>query len=297
MHTRTTIALLAAVTGFASVEPAAAQARMKSDTALASMVAAERAFSQHSARGGTQAAFLAYLAENSVIYRPRAVKALVYLRARPMPAELLLVWEPVFADIAASGDLGYTTGPWIGSSRSERNSEPSFGEYVTLWRRQADGRWKAELDAGIAHSADPIGPQGLETPSAPAWRSRGRAGNDLASLLAADSALAAAAAANGAGPAFRTRATDHMRLLRTGRFPLQGDSARAFLRATSGYTWKPAAGAVSKAGDLGYTYGPYALLTEPGGRQATETGDYLRIWRRAGNGEWQVALDLTSPAQ
>lgn len=289
--------LIGLVLGCLGMTPAVAQNRVESDTALASMVAAERAFAQHSIRAGTQAAFLAYMASNGVLYRPRAVKALPWLQARPMPRDLALVWEPVFADVSAAGDLGYTTGPWIGSSRSRTDVEPTFGEYVTIWRRQEDGRWKAELDAGIAHGADPVGPAPIQAAPAPAWRRSDAASSDaLASLLAADSLLAAEASATGAGRAFRKRAAGHLRLLRNGRFPLASDSAAAFLQATPGYTWKPAAGAVSRSGDIGYTYGPYVVLTAIGSREASESGDYVRIWRRNRAGEWQVVLDLTSPA-
>ncbi|HEX2167010.1 MAG TPA: hypothetical protein VHG09_07185 [Longimicrobiales bacterium] len=289
--------IIAAVIGCTGALPALAQNRLESDTALASMVAAERAFARHSLDAGTQAAFLRFMAEDGVIYRPLAVKAHVWLAARPMPAHLALVWEPVFADASAAGDFGYTTGPWIATSRAG-DADPTFGEYVTIWRRQDDGAWKAELDAGIAHGPDPVGPAPIVAAPAPAWqRSGAQAGNALASLMSADSTLAAAAAAEGAAPAFRQRAARNMRLLRNGRFPLTADSANAFLRATPGYTWKAAAGKVSSSGDMGYTFGPYVLLTERGGRTASERGDFVRIWRRDRDGEWRVALDLTSPRQ
>lgn len=278
--------------------PAFTQDRLESDTALASMVAAERAFAQHSLHVSTQAAFLTYMADNGIIYRPGAMKAHEYLRARPMPPDLALVWEPVFADMSAAGDLGYTTGPWVSTRRRRPDADPTFGEYVTLWRRQQDGRWKAELDAGIAHGADPVGPTSIRTAPAPE-RKRSAADADavLAGMLAADSSLAAVAAVQGAAAAFQKRAAAHMRLLRNGRFPITADSALAFLRATPGYTWKAAKGAVSRSGDIGYTFGPYAILTELRGTRATETGDFLRIWRRNAAGHWQVVLDLTSPAQ
>lgn len=287
--------VLAVSLSAAGLAPLAAQSRATADTALASVVAAERAFSRHSATVNTQSAFLQYLAENALLYRPRVVQGRAFLQARPMPADLLLLWEPVFADVSAAGDLGYTTGPWIASSRSQRTAQPTFGQYVTLWRRQQDGSWKAELDAGIAHGPDPIGPTGLRTAPAPQWRQAGTRAAAEASLMAADSALAVSAKDNVAA-VFQRRATAHMRLLRTGRFPLTADSATAYLRATTGYTWKPVAAATSSSGDLGYTYGLYAVTAGHNAR-ASETGDYLRIWRRDEGGDWRVALDLTSPAQ
>lgn len=267
------------------------------DTALASMLAAEQAFLRQAIRGTTQSAFVANMSDTGLLYRPRAVRGLTFLRHRPIPADLALVWETVFADVAAAGDLGYTTGPWIGSSRSRRDARPTFGEQVTIWRRQQDGRWKVELNAGIAHGPDPVGPTPLRTAPPAQWQQpASQSEAALTSLLAADSLLAVAASKEGAAPAFQRRVASSVRLLRSGRFPLTADSANAFLRATPGYTWKTTSGVVSSSGDLGYTFGVYAIMTEPGGRQATETGDYVRVWRRTAAGEWQVTLDLTSPA-
>jgi ketosteroid isomerase-like protein len=210
----------------------------------------------------------------------------------------MLAWQPVFADVSGAGDLGSTTGPWIASSRQRADAPPTFGEYVTLWRRQGNGSWKAELDAGIAHGADAVGPGEIRTAPAPWWRqSAAGSAAALRSLMAADSAFAESASREGLATAFRKRAAPHVRLLRNGRFPLLADSASSFMRATSGYTWKPVDGGVARSGDLGYTYGVYALLTVAGGTRATESGDYLRIWRRDADGEWRIALDLTSPAE
>jgi hypothetical protein len=76
-----------------------------------------------------------------------------------------LSWEPEFADIAAAGDLGYTTGPWE-VRRTAQDSPSAFGHYVTLWRKQADGVWKAELDNGIGHQRA-AKPAKVESPALP----------------------------------------------------------------------------------------------------------------------------------
>lgn len=270
--------------------------RITSDTALASMVAAERAFSKHSLASGVQNAFLRHMSRDGFLYRPRVVRAHAFLRSRPMPPGMLLTWEPAFADVAASGDLGYTTGAWISSRRDFPDAPPTFGQYATIWRRQTDGSWKAELNIGIAHDADPVGVRSLATAPAPEYRSakRGSAA-DQASLFAADSALAAAARADGAAAAFQRRTGSGLRLLRMGRFPLQGDSATAMLRATPTYRWQHAGGGVSAAGDLGYTYGVYSVTPMYG--RNSESGDYLRVWRRDRAGVWRVVLDVTSPGR
>lgn len=286
-------ALLVIASSALHAQSTAAPARLRSDTALASLVAAEKAFSAHSRTAGAQAAFLRFMAPEALIYRPRVVRAHAYLQARPMPRELLLLWDPVYADVSRGGDLGYTTGPWISSRRDAPASDPTFGEYVTLWRRQRDGSWQAELDAGIAHGADAVGPQGVTAAPAAAWRGSAAAvAAAERSMLEADSLLNHAARRDGAGAAFLRRAGPDMRLLRMGRFPLAADSAHNYLRAASTYTWRAAGSGIAATGDLGYVYGVYAIPVNGPGR---ESGDYLRIWRRAASGEWQVVLDLTSP--
>jgi ketosteroid isomerase-like protein len=60
-----------------------------------------------------------------------------------------LSWEPLRADIAASGDLGWTTGSYtsegIGPDGEPRRGQ---GRYVTIWRKAADGSWKVVMDLG-----------------------------------------------------------------------------------------------------------------------------------------------------
>jgi len=268
--------------------PLQAQTRNLKDTAFASLVTAERAFSMQSIKKGTQNAFVTWMAPGAFLYRPKVVNAHAFLKARPMPATVQLVWDPTYADIARSGDLGFTTGPWLSQRRDQPLADPTFGEYVRVWRRQANGAWKAEIDAGIAHGADAIGPK--EVATAPASLYRGAtvaAATARKSLLDADVAFNDLSSKQGAPAAFMKLRTTDMRLMRNGEMPMIGDSAIAALRRKPQYLWKPVGAGVARSADLGYTYGVYGM---PG-----ETGDYLRVWRRDAAGVWEVVIDLTSP--
>ena len=58
-----------------------------------------------------------------------------------------LTWEPEFAE--ASGDLGYTYGTYTrATSDNDGNETVETGRYVTVWRRNAEGAWKAVVDIG-----------------------------------------------------------------------------------------------------------------------------------------------------
>jgi ketosteroid isomerase-like protein len=60
-----------------------------------------------------------------------------------------LTWTPVYADVAASGDLGYTYGTYEFRSK-DKDGKPtvSYGKYASIWKKQKDGSWKVGLDMG-----------------------------------------------------------------------------------------------------------------------------------------------------
>jgi ketosteroid isomerase-like protein len=118
--------------------------------ALDSLVAAERAFATRSVEHGVRDAFLAYLAEDGVIFSPLATNGRQAWESRA-PVAATLVWEPVFAEVSAAGDLGYTTGPW--ELRPNDSQRPTgYGHYVSVWQKQADGALRVAVDIGIAHA-------------------------------------------------------------------------------------------------------------------------------------------------
>jgi ketosteroid isomerase-like protein len=65
------------------------------------------------------------------------------------PGELR--WRPVGADLARSGDLGYTWGTYeFRAPDAGGKPAPRHGKYVTVWKRQRDGSWKYVVDIGNA---------------------------------------------------------------------------------------------------------------------------------------------------
>jgi ketosteroid isomerase-like protein len=65
------------------------------------------------------------------------------------PEGTSLSWTPVKADMAASGDLGYTYGNFIFKSKDKDGKiVPRYGKYMSVWKRQKDGSWKVVVDMG-----------------------------------------------------------------------------------------------------------------------------------------------------
>ena len=87
----------------------AAVAALRAETpadAVRAMVEAERNFFQTGQEKGTRAAFLEFLADDSIVFRPGPLNGKEVWSKRAETG-LDLVWEPTFAAISRSGDFGY----------------------------------------------------------------------------------------------------------------------------------------------------------------------------------------------
>ena len=60
-----------------------------------------------------------------------------------------LRWTPTRAESLVGGDVGYTIGTWERHTKDDRgNDVVRRGQYLTVWRKQKDGVWRAEFDTG-----------------------------------------------------------------------------------------------------------------------------------------------------
>jgi len=268
------------------------------EVALNSLVEAERAFSRASAKLGARDAFIEHLADDAVIFRPGLVKAQPYLQQQPLEPGLLS-WEPAFADVAAAGDLGFTTGPWE-FRRDPADAEAiAYGQYFSIWMKQADGSWKVVIDHGTVTPA-PSEKELLHTPV----RVTGELGDgeptDVAtlreSLLKQDRDFAVSSQVVGVSRSLTTFVGTNVRVLRNGQPPLSGVEAMRDLYSESPgiLTWEPLGGGVSSSGDLGYSFGEYSVAA-PTSLVPDDKGNYLRAWRRQPDGNWMVVVDLMTP--
>ena len=65
-----------------------------------------------------------------------------------------LTWDPNYAEVSASGDMGYTVGRYAARSSPDGDTLVDSGTYLTVWRRQDDGTWKVKADIGNADPTD-----------------------------------------------------------------------------------------------------------------------------------------------
>jgi ketosteroid isomerase-like protein len=250
------------------------------------IVEAERAFAAEAQRTGNGPAFRHYADDEAVLFTPDPQRAKDWLDAGHGPQGSLR-WWPVYAGIAASGDLGFSTGPFFGGE----GDQLYHGWFFTIWARKADGRWRWLLDHGIPTREPPPGGKDAPVAALPV-ASRSHSGvKAWESLLAAEAALGAALGVD-APKAYAVALADDGRLMRSGAQPAVGRPAFAAAAEAGPPTLavRRTGGAVSRAGDLAYTYGD-AHWTRDG---AEVRGHYVRVWQRRGGG-WKLIVDETTP--
>jgi ketosteroid isomerase-like protein len=257
---------------------------------LESLIQVERAFARLSVTRGTREAFLANLADDSILFRPHAVPGKLWTEKNP-PSAAQLSWEPAFADIAAAADLGYTTGPWE-IRRTPKDPPGSFGHYVTVWRKQTDGRWKIAIDIGISHAAAPK-PSSVESSRIGTNVESSRSPNEI--QFARGALLDSERGFPATSETYLSVFAPDARMYRNNNFPFVGPTAlrRAVDERRGTFTWKVADAGVSSSLDLGYTYGTTEFRPIDSSKPI-ERANYLRIWKRQSGGAWKVVLDLLS---
>src|SRR5262249_2029332 len=145
-----------------------------------------------------------------------------------------LEWGPDSVGVSASGDMGFTSGPW--SAHAAGTDGLVHGHFLTVWKRGEDGVWRVQVDGGISHpalakpAADvAIVVRGRESPA------KALASEELAKRRAqlekSDDVLGHALADDAGDKAKLWSGAAHrdIRVLRSGHAPATGDAARDLL--------------------------------------------------------------------
>ena len=259
-------------------------------TAVGDARAADAAFAARAAEIGHHAAFIEYLAEDAVLFRPEAVRGQEWL-ATHEPAGGRLEWSPAAAAVGCTATLAVTTGPWRYSNTE--GGEPVAGHYLSIWRRDAQSQWRVVLDHGIDH-AGAVPAEQLQAAFARFWPHAGdgkcTGRGELDGLTEAEMRFNEQVARRGLLPALQRTAGEGALVYRDDAPPgvlagLQPDVDAAFGPGTVAHT----VGTVFEPGtDLAVTHG---ILQSPDGLQRSL---FVRVWRREGR-RWQVAIDLRTP--
>ncbi len=242
------------------------------------LVQAEQSFAAHSVKNGTRAAFLHYMDSNSVLFeKGEAVNGLkTWTLCENRPG--ILDWHPQFAELAASKDFGFSTGPW--TFRNGINDTVSGrGQFTTVWTTDRTGAWKFLVDIGVGGAPVVSGKEEIrfrEVPKTPAGQ--------LEEVLKTEQIFIESL--NRRGPkAYQDQVSSISYLHRNGSPVAATPEARELLIAAtpSELEFEVSGSGMARSGDLAYVYGS---LRYKGKKDA-----FLHIWRKE-NDRWMMAVEV-----
>jgi ketosteroid isomerase-like protein len=144
--------LMSVTMAFAAADPA---------TLKAELVRTEAEFFDYALEHGFSEAVHAFIADdgfvaNSLTLGRAAQAERVKSEQANSPRRTEAIrWQPLHAEVAGSGELGYTWGVAESAPAKEGPFKP-YGIYVTIWKRQPDGKWKFVYDSATILSAERI---------------------------------------------------------------------------------------------------------------------------------------------
>ncbi len=275
-----TAAILAACT---AAPPAGEMATTRSTGAT--IVELESRFAATSRTHGARAAFLEFLADDSIVLQPGPVWGRAAWESNEdLPGTL--DWSPDRAEISSDGDLGFSTGPW--TLTPVKPGPIAEGRYLTVWKKLPAG-WRVVFDGGYLRRRDSeplVLGSGASIDQA---RCQGGPAILAGELQVKD--LGLSGSASGAGYAERVLqrtvagfAAFHAPDFEGARDLVAQQRVLSALPATT-QLW-PMGAEVAASGDIGFTYGLSAPATD-----ASADASYVHIWCRAADG-WRLLLEL-----
>jgi hypothetical protein len=244
---------------------------------IGSMIQAERNFANTARVVSTREAFIKYIDSSGIVYQKgKPVNGLeAYKKSERTPG--ILTWEPEYAEIAASNDFGYTTGPWKYYANSVKENPVASGYFITVWHLTHDG-WRFLIDFGITCSEQ------KKKITLKKNSTKSQATSDEQLPAEAETKFIEAYAAQGVA-AYNTFLSSQSRINYSGFLPAKNAAERKALLDSlpRNITYTVLGHGVAPGTDLGYVYGTAAMSDKQDG--------YLRIWRKEKDG-WKIAVEV-----
>ena len=124
------------------------------------LLATDREWSQLASAGQNPDSILSYWTEDATVAAPG-----MFVQGKPAIKQMVtssmatpgfhISWTPEKAVIAQSGELGYTSGTGAFTMPGPKGSLTNIPvKYLTVWRKEADGRWKCSEDYSAPTAPD-----------------------------------------------------------------------------------------------------------------------------------------------
>jgi len=253
---------------------------------LQQMYGAERSFDQIAEESGMKAAFLGFLASDAIVFRPNPVNGIDFWKSQnDAAAPTILVRNSTYADISFNGLLGYTMGSWRSYPKGKRDDLSKFGQFVTLWEKNQDGKFRAAVDVGITHDEIPM------TDKATGYLTDIRKDPNISGRSPADASmnfLTMSMNQSALGGAYDKFAADDVRVLHDGVPPIVGKKTVVSEMKRYKSINFPKKVALFQAADMAYTWNACEFADS---NEGIEKGNCLHIWKLRDK-KWWIVLGV-----
>lgn len=244
-------------------------------TALEEMIAAEKSFAAYAVANNTVDAFLKFMDTSAVMFKEgEPYKAYQNWQKREKRPGVLN-WWPRYAEVAASGDWGYTCGPWTFQPQTAKDSVIANGYFFTVWQKNRGGEWKFILDVGVDAGT-------RSNKMAVTKLTKEKTKSTEAFLRDAEENFLRLYKTNPA-EAYQSFLSSEVILTAEGTSLEKSATSSRLVTGKGDVSFVFQGGGIAPSGDLGYAYGSATL----NGKKET----YLRIWRHEPSG-WKIALQM-----
>lgn len=259
---------------------------------VSKVIDAEDAFNKLVARKGIKAGFLAVADPEGIVFKPKVVKITdFYEGVEKQPGTLQ--WTPKIARISYDGDLAFTAGPYI-YQNGKTDDDKVFGDYVSVWHADGDGKLKLLIDAGIQHpEAEKEATTDFKEPDASKKPVKNKDPfNGKVIIINTDKTLNQSLAISSLG-AYKEFLSAEGRFYFPGFEPLMGtDQVLKFLNNEAiSISAETISGGRSTSNDLAYSYGRARIKKG----EIVSNFNYVRIWELdPAKHTWNILLEVFS---
>jgi hypothetical protein len=245
-----------------------------------SMIQTEKNFANTSLVISTKEAFIKFIDTGGIVFDKGSPVNGLELHKKSERRAGILTWEPEYAEIAATNDFGYTTGPWKFYETSVKDKPVATGHFITVWHLTNLGEWKFLIDFGISYP--------MNREAMPMKKIHGKKlkfkGDDQRSLKQSEEKFIQAYTNEGI-KAYHSFLSFQSRINYAGFLPATNAKEKKALLDSlpRNIIYSILGSGLSPMKDLGYVYGSANINNKQDG--------YLRIWRREKNG-WKIAVEV-----
>jgi ketosteroid isomerase-like protein len=135
--------------------------------------ALQKADSDWSAAATNVDTFMGFMAPDGAIYPPNEPAAVGTDNVRAWATRMLgmpgfsVSWQSSAADVAASGEMGYTAGTYTLHVQGPTEAISDNGKYLTVWKKDTSGAWKVVYDIFNSDLMPMAAPAAVDTTTAP----------------------------------------------------------------------------------------------------------------------------------